>query len=177
MDNSVVFKDNDGKYCVCFSKKIKQKLIELCSRSNPKETGGILIGKYSKDQSTAIITTIIINLKKKYSLNKGPNTKSTTVINYKIKTLDLKDNYRKDNIYNKNTSKINNRYELNYESDIGEKNNKLYEQNKTESNIGNYKYNTIFYSNINHTNNNLKKMNSINNLEKKENSSDVRSIT
>lgn len=59
MDNSVVFKDNDGKYCVCFSKKIKQKLIELCSRSNPKETGGILIGKYSKDQSTAIITTIV----------------------------------------------------------------------------------------------------------------------
>ena len=116
----------------------------------------------------------IINLKKKYSLNKGPNTKSTTVINYKIKTLDLKDNYRKDNIYNKNTSKINNRYELNYESDIGEKNNKLYEQNKTESNIGNYKYNTIFYSNINHTNNNLKKMNSINNLEKKENRYEIK---
>ena len=59
MDNSMVFKDNDGKYSVCFSKKTKQKLIELCSKANPKETGGILIGTYSKDQSTAIISTIV----------------------------------------------------------------------------------------------------------------------
>lgn len=59
MDNSIVFKNNAGTYCVCFSEKIKQKLFELCSRATPKETGGILIGTYSKDQSTAIITTIV----------------------------------------------------------------------------------------------------------------------
>lgn len=59
MNRSMFFKDIKGNYCVCISQEIHRDLIELCEKSNPKETGGILIGKYSEDQTTANIMSLV----------------------------------------------------------------------------------------------------------------------
>lgn len=46
----------DGKYRAIVPAKVMQSVFALCAGAGSKETGGIFIGFYTDDQSTAIIT-------------------------------------------------------------------------------------------------------------------------
>ena len=96
-----------------------------------------------------------LNYQRKYSLNKGRNTLSTNIINNRIKNrVDLSNNnYRKNIKYNQNKNdniKISG-FELCYESDKGERNsyNNILNKTKNHSKNNEYKYNNIYYTNIN----------------------------
>ena len=96
-----------------------------------------------------------LNYQRKYSLNKGRNTLSTNIINNRIKNrVDLSNNnYRKNIKYNQNKNdniKISG-FELCYESDKGERNsyNNIINKTKNHSKNNEYKYNNIYYTNIN----------------------------
>ena len=57
--SDMIFKDNSGQYCVCLSRDICRQLIEQCINAHQKETGGILVGEYSENQTIAQITSLI----------------------------------------------------------------------------------------------------------------------
>lgn len=52
------FKCSDDKFFVEIDDIILDNIINECRKSKNKETGGILIGKYSKDRTKAIISSI-----------------------------------------------------------------------------------------------------------------------
>lgn len=57
MDN-LLFQDNSRIYYINLSREAYEQMILYCNESNPYETGGILIGNYSLDQTTANILQI-----------------------------------------------------------------------------------------------------------------------
>lgn len=50
--------DKDKKVCILIRQHVLDQLIKICKDSDVLETGGILIGKYSKDLGCAIISEI-----------------------------------------------------------------------------------------------------------------------
>lgn len=56
--NVIRFKTNDNKFSVELSDEILNNVHQECIKAKNKETGGILIGKYSEDRNTAIINKI-----------------------------------------------------------------------------------------------------------------------
>ncbi|EKF86589.1 Mov34/MPN/PAD-1 family protein [Methanobacterium formicicum] len=52
------FKSADNKFSVSFTDTILSNIHHECIQAKNKETGGILIGKYSEDRNTAIISKI-----------------------------------------------------------------------------------------------------------------------
>ncbi|MDZ5726801.1 Mov34/MPN/PAD-1 family protein [Acetobacterium sp. K1/6] len=54
MDN-MFFQDNNQRFYVKLEKSVYEKILHYCLISYPKETGGILIGNYSQNLSTANI--------------------------------------------------------------------------------------------------------------------------
>jgi integrative and conjugative element protein (TIGR02256 family) len=61
---SLFFKDKSQRYAVMLDQLVYDKIILCCKEYNPFETGGILIGKYSADQSTANILQATLPTKK-----------------------------------------------------------------------------------------------------------------
>lgn len=57
MDN-LFFQDNNQIYYINLSREAYEQMLHYCNESNPYETGGILIGNYSLDQTTANILQI-----------------------------------------------------------------------------------------------------------------------
>ena len=57
MDN-LLFQDNSRIYYINLSREAYEQMLLYCNESNPYETGGILIGNYSLDQTTANILQI-----------------------------------------------------------------------------------------------------------------------
>lgn len=55
---SNVFRKHDSNIKIHLSNKFKKEIILICEKSYPNETGGIIIGSYSSDFNTAIISTI-----------------------------------------------------------------------------------------------------------------------
>ncbi|RDY72585.1 hypothetical protein DXT76_01205 [Halobacillus trueperi] len=55
MNDILHFHSSNG-YKLSISKSLYIKMQDTCKKANKKETGGILIGKYSSDLTTAIIT-------------------------------------------------------------------------------------------------------------------------
>ena len=56
--NLIIFKSNNNKFSVAITDTILNNIHQECVKSKNKETGGILIGKYSEDRNTAIINKI-----------------------------------------------------------------------------------------------------------------------
>lgn len=56
--NKKVFYHNSFSYCVTFEDKSIQQILRLCEEKKPLETGGILIGSYSEDGTTANVRNI-----------------------------------------------------------------------------------------------------------------------
>ncbi len=52
------FREEEFGFMVEFNKDIVNQMLNLCENSFPNETGGILIGKYSIDNSSALIKKI-----------------------------------------------------------------------------------------------------------------------
>lgn len=57
MDN-LFFQDKNRIYKINLKKEAYEQMLYYCNESNPYETGGILIGNYSLDQTTANILQI-----------------------------------------------------------------------------------------------------------------------
>jgi hypothetical protein len=55
-DFSEVWQSTDEEYCVILWKQARQKLVQMRDRGGSEETGGILVGFYSDDLTTAIVT-------------------------------------------------------------------------------------------------------------------------
>lgn len=58
MSDSHTYTSKDYLFKVKLSRQKSEMMRKLCEKSHPKETGGILIGYYSEDQHTAIVTKI-----------------------------------------------------------------------------------------------------------------------
>ncbi|MFD1607494.1 Mov34/MPN/PAD-1 family protein [Oceanobacillus luteolus] len=58
MRDSYTYTSKDRLFEVTLHRQVCEMMRELCGKLHPKETGGILIGYYSEDQHTAIITKI-----------------------------------------------------------------------------------------------------------------------
>lgn len=56
--NNITFRDDNHIYTVMLSGEAYEKMIFFSHKANPCETGGILVGNYSSDQTTASITQI-----------------------------------------------------------------------------------------------------------------------
>lgn len=56
--NKKVFYHDSLPYCVTFEESSIQQMLQLCQEKKPLETGGILIGLYSEDRTTANIRNI-----------------------------------------------------------------------------------------------------------------------
>lgn len=56
--NVITFKSADDKFSVEITDIILSNIHQECKKAENKETGGILIGKYSEDRNTAIISKI-----------------------------------------------------------------------------------------------------------------------
>lgn len=56
--NVIIFKSADDKFSVAITDIILSNIHQECKKAENKETGGILIGKYSEDRNTAIISKI-----------------------------------------------------------------------------------------------------------------------
>lgn len=63
----MLFQDNNQKYNIELDMKVYKEMICYCSISYPYETGGILIGNYSSNQTTANILKILPPSKKSKS--------------------------------------------------------------------------------------------------------------
>lgn len=57
--DSILYIDEKKLYNVCLSKILLNSMQILCEASSPNETGGILIGHYTEDNNTAIITEFL----------------------------------------------------------------------------------------------------------------------
>lgn len=53
--SDIIFRDNNKTYSVVLNANAYKKMVKYCIQSNPYETGGVLLGNYSGDQSTANI--------------------------------------------------------------------------------------------------------------------------
>ena len=53
---SYEYVSTDGKYRAVFPDNVMESIFVYCARVGPRETGGILVGLYTNDQSTAIVT-------------------------------------------------------------------------------------------------------------------------
>ncbi|MDR7855520.1 Mov34/MPN/PAD-1 family protein [Tissierella sp.] len=53
--SDLFFQDKNQLYSINLNKIAYEKMLKYCTKSNPYETGGILLGNYSADQSTANI--------------------------------------------------------------------------------------------------------------------------
>lgn len=56
--NKTIFKSADNRFSVEINDRILNSIKSECIKVNNKETGGILIGKYSEDNSNAIISSV-----------------------------------------------------------------------------------------------------------------------
>lgn len=56
--NNIFFRDKDQKYNVYLNNTCYEQMLHYSDKSNPYETGGILIGNYSQDLTTANILQI-----------------------------------------------------------------------------------------------------------------------
>ena len=55
----VIFEDKAGRFQVVLSRNLLSAMRCLCSESTDLETGGILIGRYSGNHHTAVITRLV----------------------------------------------------------------------------------------------------------------------
>ena len=55
---NLFFQDNSQIYNINLSKEAYEKMLCYCNKAYPYETGGILIGNYSRDQTIANILQI-----------------------------------------------------------------------------------------------------------------------
>ncbi len=53
------FHSTNNNYNMIINSKLYTLMKDMCQKANSKETGGILIGTYSEDHTTAIITKVI----------------------------------------------------------------------------------------------------------------------
>ena len=60
---SNVFRKHDSNIKIHLSNKLKKEIFLICEKSYPNETGGIIIGRYSSDFNTAIISTCLLQNK------------------------------------------------------------------------------------------------------------------
>lgn len=56
--DKMLFQDENKIYTITISKNVYEEMLCHCDKANPYETGGILIGNYSDDQTTANIIQI-----------------------------------------------------------------------------------------------------------------------
>lgn len=70
MSGSYSYTSKDASFKLTLCRQHYEMMRKLCKKSHPKETGGILIGNYSEDQHTAIISKITISPRdSKHGLN------------------------------------------------------------------------------------------------------------
>lgn len=73
--NNLFFQDNSQLYSVDLSKEAYEQMLYYCNKANPYETGGVLIGNYSPDQTIANILQITPPPKnskhEKFNFNRG----------------------------------------------------------------------------------------------------------
>lgn len=50
------FVSQDGRFGLVLSESVVQEVFSLCARAGSKETGGILVGRYSESNNAAIVT-------------------------------------------------------------------------------------------------------------------------
>lgn len=58
MTPSDLYITEDGSYGICITNAAWNQIAEACLKSKEKETGGVLIGSYSADQSYAVISEV-----------------------------------------------------------------------------------------------------------------------
>lgn len=56
--NNLFFQDKSRMYNINLTKEVYEQMLCYCSKANPYETGGILIGNYSQNQTQANILQI-----------------------------------------------------------------------------------------------------------------------
>ena len=56
--DKMLFQDENKIYTITISKNVYEEMLCHCDKANPYETGGILIGNYSDDQTTANIIQV-----------------------------------------------------------------------------------------------------------------------
>ena len=50
------YSSDDGKFQVILPGDVERKVLRLCAEARGRETGGVLVGNYTPDRATAIIT-------------------------------------------------------------------------------------------------------------------------
>lgn len=73
--DDLFFQDKSEIYNIILKKEAYKQILWFCNKANPYETGGVLIGNYSQDQTTANILQITPPPKNskhaKYSFHRG----------------------------------------------------------------------------------------------------------
>ncbi|NCD03864.1 MAG: hypothetical protein EOM00_12915 [Clostridia bacterium] len=72
--DDLIFQDDNQLFTVKLKREVYSQMISYCGKSNPYETGGVLIGNYSTNQTTANImqTTLppMHSIHQKYSFHR-----------------------------------------------------------------------------------------------------------
>ena len=58
LQRSLWFQSADGRFGLSVPEPAVKELLKFCQDANDVETGGIIIGRYSKDQATAVVDRI-----------------------------------------------------------------------------------------------------------------------